>query len=84
MAAPAKLFDLILSGKADANIRFRDLRRMLLRLGFEERTSGGHHLFSLTGVRELVNIQADGSHAKPYQIRQIRRIMLEYKLSRPM
>ena len=70
----------ILSGQADANIRFDELRRFLLRLEFIERVRGSHHLFRRQGVRELLNIQADGSHAKPYQVRQVRQVILKYRL----
>ena len=70
----------ILSGRADANIRFDDLRLFLLRLGFVERVRGSHHIFRKDGVRELVNLQRDGRHAKPYQVRQIRRVILRYDL----
>ena len=70
----------ILDGRSDANIRFEDLRRFMLRLGFVERTKGSHHIFRRQGVRELVNLQRDGSHAKPYQVRQVRRIVLMYSL----
>ena len=52
----------------------------MLRLGFVERTKGSHHIFRRQGVRELVNLQRDGSHAKPYQVRQVRRIVLMYSL----
>ena len=78
--ATNKVLDQILRGRSDASIRFRDLQQLLLGLGFEERTSGSHHLFRRTGVRELINLQRDGSKAKPYQVRQVRRIILEYKL----
>ncbi len=72
----------ILSGRSDANIRFEDLRQFLLRLGFAERVRGGHHIFRKEGVRERLNIQRDGSHAKPYQVRQIRGLLLKYELER--
>ena len=70
----------ILAGRSDASIRFDDVRNQLLRLGFVERVRGGHHLFRKPGVPERINIQRDGSHAKPYQIRQIRRTILKHKL----
>jgi hypothetical protein len=35
----------ILSGVADANISFADLRHLRLTLGFEMRTKGSHHVF---------------------------------------
>ena len=70
----------ILSGRADANIRFDDLRSFLLRSGFIERVWGSHHIYRKPGIRELVNLQRDGRQAKPYQVRQIRRIVLRYDL----
>ena len=70
----------ILSGRADANIRFDDLRLFLLRLGFVERVRGSHHIFRKEGVRERVNLQSDGSHAKPYQVRQVRQVVLRHQL----
>lgn len=70
----------ILSGRSDANIRFDDLRRFLLRLGFVERVRGSHHHFRRDGVRERINLQRDGSQAKPYQVRQVRRVVLAHRL----
>ena len=70
----------ILSGRADSSIRFEGLRLYLLRLGFVERVRGSHHIFRKEGVRERVNLQRDGSHAKPYQVRQVRQIILRHKL----
>ncbi len=70
----------ILSGRSDANIRFEELRSFLLRLGFAERVRGSHHIFRRTGVRELINLQRDGSQAKPYQVRQVRQAILRNHL----
>ena len=70
----------ILSGRSDANIRFNDLRRFLLRMGFVERVRGSHHIFRKEGVRERINLQRDGSHAKPYQVRQVRQVVLRHQL----
>jgi len=41
---------------------------------------GSHHIFRKEGVRERVNLQRDGSHSKPYQVRKVRQIILRYKL----
>ncbi len=68
----------ILSGRSDANIRFDELRAFLLRLGFVERVRGSHHIFRKEGIRERLNLQRDGSRAKPYQVRQVRQIILRY------
>ena len=70
----------ILSGRSGANIRFDELRLFSSRSGFSERISGGHHNFRKTGVREMINLQREGSHAKPYQVRQVRNIILAYGL----
>ncbi len=70
----------ILSGRADANIRFDTLRLFLLRLGFVERVRVSHHVFRKEGVRERLNLQRDGSNAKPYQVRQVRQVILRHQL----
>ena len=70
----------ILSGRADANVRFDDLRLFLLSLGFVERVRGSHHIFRTEGFRERVNSESDGSHAKPYQVRQVRQVVLRHQL----
>lgn len=70
----------LLGGQADANIDFDDLRRVLLDLGFDERTKGSHHLFRKPGIEERVNLQRDGRNAKPYQVKQVRAVILKYKL----
>jgi predicted RNA binding protein YcfA (HicA-like mRNA interferase family) len=71
----------ILEGKSDANIPFDDLRRLLIGLGFEERTKGSHHIFRKEGVRELINLQKDGNKAKVYQVRQVRKVILRHGLA---
>ncbi len=75
-----KLLDTVLRGASDANINFADLCQLLRRLGLEERTRGSHHTFRKAGVEEKVNLQQDGSKAKVYQVRQVRMIILQYKL----
>ncbi len=80
MSRHTKLRQRILDGRSDANIRFDDLRAFLLRLGFIERVRGSHHIFRKEGVAERPNLQGDGSQAKPYQVRQVRQIILKYKL----
>ena len=44
------------------------------------RTSGSHHIFTQTGVMERINLQREGAKAKPYQVRQVRKILANYKL----
>jgi len=74
-----KVFEQVLSGRSDANIRFADLCGLLLGLGFEMRTSGSHHVFRMAGVEEKINIQKDGSKAKPYQVKQVRAVIVKYR-----
>jgi hypothetical protein len=67
-------------GESDANIDFDALRHLLEWLGFEERVRGSHHVFRKRGVRELINLQQEGSKAKVYQVRQVRRVILRHGL----
>ncbi len=41
-----KILEKILSGISDKNIRFDELRSALIRLGFDERVKGSHHIFT--------------------------------------
>jgi predicted RNA binding protein YcfA (HicA-like mRNA interferase family) len=70
----------ILRGDSDANISFSELRNILLHYGFEERVRGSHHIFIKKGVEELINLQRDGKAAKPYQVKQVRRVLVRYGL----
>lgn len=72
----------ILGSTSDAGVRFRDLRSLLCWLGFEERVRGDHHIFTRADVEEIVNLQPRGGLAKPYQVRQVRKLILKYRLAR--
>jgi virulence-associated protein VapD len=76
-----KLLDRILRGTSDANISFEDLRRLLKRLGFAERVRGDHYIFTKDGVEEILNLQPKGAQAKPYQVKQVRGIIVKYRLA---
>jgi hypothetical protein len=71
----------VLQGTADANIRFEDLRSLVSALGFVERIRGDHHIFSKSGVSEILNLQPRGSLAKPYPVKQVRAVIVRYKLA---
>lgn len=75
-----KLLLKILKGSSDANVRFDDLYKLLQYLGFEERIRGSHHIFRKQGVEEKINLQQDNNKAKPYQVRQVRAVILRYSL----
>jgi hypothetical protein len=80
MGNTEKLLSILLHAKSDANIAFVDLCGLLIHLGFEERIKGSHHIFRKAGIEEKINIQNDGNKAKPYQVRQVRQVIVKYKL----
>jgi predicted RNA binding protein YcfA (HicA-like mRNA interferase family) len=80
MTRPDQLMQKVLSGKHDASLSFSDLTRLLLALGFSSRIRGSHHIYYQSGVVEIINIQPNGSQAKPYQVRQVRDIIVKYHL----
>lgn len=80
MGTHGKLLRRILEGCSDANIDFSDLQALLLHLGFDERTRGSHHIFRRADVEERINFQRQGNKAKPYQVRQVRAVIVRYKL----
>ncbi|MGN1136852.1 MAG: type II toxin-antitoxin system HicA family toxin [Oscillospiraceae bacterium] len=75
-----KLFIQIMSGTSDNNIEFSDLQKMLTILGFVVRIKGDHFIYFKDGIDEIINIQPKGSKAKPYQVKQVRNIILKYRM----
>lgn len=75
-----KILQRILSGSSDANIPFEQARTLLLALGFSESTRGSHHKFVRENVEELINLQEVEGKCKPYQVRQMREVLLKYNL----
>jgi len=69
-----ELLSRVLRGASDANIPFNQLR-------FEERIRGDHHIFTKNGVEEIINLQPKGNKAKPYQVKQVRGVIVKYRLS---
>jgi len=49
-------------------------------LGFEERIRGSHHIFTRDDVKEILNLQPKDNKSKPYQVKQVRNVILKYKL----
>jgi hypothetical protein len=75
-----KLLERILRGTSDANISFSELCELLRRLGFDERIRGDHHIFSKVGIAEILNLQPQKAKAKIYQVKQVRDMIVKYKL----
>ena len=55
--------------------------QLLKRLGFAERIKGSHHIFSREGVVEILNLQPNGNKCKPYQVKQVRNVIINYGLA---
>jgi hypothetical protein len=73
-----KLLQIILSGRSDANIAFTEFCSLLKQLEFKERIKGD--IFYKESIQEIINIQPKSGKAKPYQVKQVRNIILKYKL----
>lgn len=70
----------VLFGRSDNNIKFSELINLILSFGFDMRVSGSHHIFRKSGINMRINLQKDGDMAKPYQVKQVRKLIIEYKL----
>ncbi len=63
------------------NVRFSDMVGLVEAFGFElSRTDGSHHIFTRSGIPELVNLQNVHGEAKPYQVRQFLRLVERHNL----
>ena len=72
------IYNDVMSGLRDNNIRFSDLRKVLENKGFLCRSRGDHFIYWRIDIPEIINIQPDGNKAKPYQVKQIRAIFEKY------
>jgi hypothetical protein len=80
MSKLRKFFERLMGGECDSEINFAELCGLLHNLGFDERIKGDHHIFFRDGVFEIINLQPDGSQAKPYQVKQVRKMIRLYHL----
>ena len=78
-----KVFSDIISGRKDQSIRFSELINLLKIMGFDERIKGSHHIYYRHDIDEILNLQPKGSQTKAYQVRQVRNIILRYRLEEP-
>ena len=75
-----KLLLNILQGASDANISFSSLCNLLERYGFELRIKGDHHIFTRPDIDEIINLQPLKGKVKVYQVKQVRNILIKYKM----
>lgn len=69
--------------RSPASLRFRDLQRLVEAIGYVlRRQKGSHHVFTHAArpALPMVNLQSDGASAKPYQVRQVVRLIDEHNL----
>jgi predicted RNA binding protein YcfA (HicA-like mRNA interferase family) len=59
---------------------FSDLIILLQQFWLEMRVKGSHHIFRKKSIEEKPNLQKEKNKAKPYQVKQVRNIILKYKL----
>lgn len=78
-----KVFKKITSRDPGKNIRFNELCDLLLRLGFHQRIRGSHYIFWHRDIVEIINIQEKNGRCKPYQVKQVRNLVVKYKLEVP-
>ena len=78
---PVKLLRNLSSGSL-RNVAFGDFVRLVEGLGFRaSRVSGSHRIFIHSEIPELVNLQEVRGQVKPYQIRQVLRLVERYNLT---
>jgi hypothetical protein len=49
-------------------------------LVFTMRIKGSHHIFHKEGVDEIINLQPKKNKVKAYQVKQVRELLIKYKL----
>ena len=63
------------------NVAFSDMVNLTEGFGFHlMRVSGSHHVFIHPDIPELINLQSVRGEAKPYQIRQLLRLVERYNI----
>ncbi|MFH1039498.1 MAG: type II toxin-antitoxin system HicA family toxin [PVC group bacterium] len=80
MGKHEKLYRHILMRRSDANVPFDGLCALLRQIGFDERIRGDHHIFTMTGVEEILNLHPKNGKGKAYQVKQVRGVILQYNL----
>lgn len=77
---PKKLLARLARGTV-TNVAFADLKSLVEEMGFElQRISGSHHIFIHPDIPSPINLQSVNGQAKPYQVRQVLRLIERYAL----
>ncbi len=71
--------DKLFRGSSDNNFDFDELVSVLKHLKFNFRIKGSHYIFYKDGIEEIINLQVKHGKAKPYQVKQVRNILLKHK-----
>jgi len=80
MSQRQKFLASLLDPRATRNVDFAALCQLLIALEFTQRIRGSHHLFSRQDIPEILNLQpGSGGQAKPYQVRQVRELLIKYE-----
>jgi predicted RNA binding protein YcfA (HicA-like mRNA interferase family) len=75
-----RLLKRLLEGSV-TNVSFAELSALVEGFGFRpRRVTGSHHIFIHPDVPEIINLQNVHGEAKPYQIRQLLRLIERYNL----
>jgi hypothetical protein len=78
MSKKDKILMKLLSGQSDRNFHFNDLISILETYDFLLRIKGSHHILFREGVEEIINLQPVNGFAKPYQVKQVRELLIKY------
>ena len=71
-----------LSQGALHNVAISDMIDLTEALGYHlDRVSGSHHIFTHPDLAEILNLQSVRGEAKPYQVRQLLRIVEKHNLT---
>ncbi len=74
-----KLLRKTLSGSK--NISFSEALAIAKAFGFSlDRVSGSHHIMAHPEIPELINLQEVGGQVKPYQLKQLMKIIEKHNL----
>ena len=81
MSKADKLLSRLLRGTSDASFSFEELRRVLLRLGFEQRApKGSHYTFAHPNVPTILTVPKR-TPLKPIYVKKARAIITENGLA---